>query len=68
MKRSIKILVKKLEQDKQGNLKGGFSAIKGGFKTFQASSVQSTNTSCTNTTACAFTTNVNPCVNTGTCG
>lgn len=66
MKKSIKILVNKLEQDQQGNLKGGFSAIKGGFKTFQTS-VLSTNENCTNAVGCVDTTNKSPCVNQKSC-
>ena len=63
MNKSIKILVEKLEENREGGLKGGFSAIKGGFRTFDASGADSTNGRCSNTTACGSTTNVTSCSN-----
>lgn len=67
MKKSIKILVKKLEQDQHGKLTGGFSAIKGGFKSFAIRDLESTNESCTNKIGCSQTTNNNSCTNSFSC-
>lgn len=67
MKKSIKILVEKLEQDQHGKLSGGFSAIKGGFKSF-ANSAVSTNDGCTNEIRCSATTNTGSgCTNSFSC-
>lgn len=67
MKKSIKILVKKLQQDPNGNLKGGFSAVKGGFKSMSMSGLNFSNEVCSNTIACSHTTNTTACTNTFSC-
>jgi len=64
-KKSVKLVVKKLELDKDGYLTGGFSAIKGGFKSLDLSGIESTNLNCTNTASCRNTTNKD-CTN-GSC-
>lgn len=67
MKKSIKILVKKLSSDPDGKLSGGFSSIKGGFKSFVASAA-STNDGCTNELKCSVATNVGKgCTNNHIC-
>jgi len=63
-KKSVKLVVKKLELDKDGYLTGGFSAIKGGFKSLDLSGIESTNLECTNTLLCKDTTN-SRCSNVG---
>lgn len=63
-KTKLKFLVSKLEENQDGKLTGGFSAIKGGFRSFDAPF--SDNGRCTNSTDCANTTNSGPCTN-GSC-
>ena len=65
MKKTIKILVDKLQEKKDGTLQGGFSSIKGGFQLPDFSD----NTSCSNTKDCRLTTNTGTpvCYNGGTC-
>jgi hypothetical protein len=68
MKKTIKILadkMEKLQDQKNGTLKGGFGSLKGGFGDYFLSD----NTSCTNSKDCTHATNTGTptCTNTGTC-
>ena len=69
MKKTIKILVGKmdqLQQNRDGFLQGGFATIKGGFK--RSDDDFQTNNGCTNTRDCSNATNVlATCTNSGTC-
>jgi len=68
MKKTIKILVGKLDQLQEksdGTLQGGFAAIKGGFKAFDDSTNDGVR--CTNSSDCTHSTNIVNCTNSGTC-
>jgi hypothetical protein len=70
MKKTIKILVEKmnqLQQNRDGTLQGGFATIKGGFKRLD-DDFQTNERGCTNTKDCSHDTNIlASCTNTGTC-
>ena len=69
MKKTIKILVEKmdkLQEKENGTLKGGFAAIKGGYKAFD-DSTNSNTSGCSNTHDCTHSTNTVTCSNSGTC-
>jgi len=80
MKRSIQILVTRINQDANGELTGGFGHIKGGIKQLPANNDVCTNGSggtgscsgtnslnCTNEGDCSNGTNKTTCSNGGTC-
>jgi hypothetical protein len=61
MKKNLKDLIKKISEDGEGNMKGGFGSIRGGRE-----SVFSNNDDCTNKQKCTGTNNVT-CVNEFVC-
>ncbi|GEM68050.1 hypothetical protein SMI01S_16560 [Sphingobacterium mizutaii NBRC 14946 = DSM 11724] len=65
MKKSIKVLIEKLDENEKGEFTGGFGSIKGGFRQLSAS-LFSSNPGCTNPGDCRGSTNP-MCTNTGTC-
>ncbi|QES91066.1 hypothetical protein [Rhizosphaericola mali] len=72
MKKTIKVLVEKMDKLKEknnGKLEGGFTSIKGGFNNILISTNIGNGTGCTNSGDCTQTTNSGTptCTNTKTC-
>ncbi|QES91065.1 hypothetical protein [Rhizosphaericola mali] len=67
MKKTIKVLVEKMDKLKEknnGKLEGGFTSIRGGFK---ENNILSTNPFCTNSNDCTHSTNTLDCTNSKLC-